>query len=123
MTTKQILIFDYIKLILLLTITSSIISSCSWRGVREGLGLEFKSQDEFLVDKRDALVLPSDLSLPKPKDATLEEQNLKREGQKELKELLFGTQQDNQESAKNSTQTKSEANLSNSDKLFLEKLR
>jgi len=64
-----------------------IISSCSWKGIRDQLGVSSNSPDEFLIDKRDSLVIPKELrSLPTPGDAT----NTKNSSYTKAKSLMFG---------------------------------
>ena len=60
------------KNIILLTILIFLVTSCAdtWSNVKRGLtGVKQKSTDEFLVKKKDPLILPPDFdSLPSPSD-------------------------------------------------------
>ena len=65
----------YKKNIIFLFIITLLVTSCSdtWDSVKRGLtGQKEKSTDEFLIQKKDPLILPPDFeSLPTPDERTL----------------------------------------------------
>ena len=70
----------YKKNILLLMIFGLLLTSCggAWDSVKRGLtGEKRKSADEFLVEKKDPLILPPDYeNLPTPDDRTLAKEEI-----------------------------------------------
>jgi len=64
------------KKLISLLVLSFILTSCAdtWSSVKKGLtGEKSKSTDEFLVKKKDPLILPPDFDrLPTPQDQTVE---------------------------------------------------
>ena len=67
------------KIIFILTITF-LVTSCSdtWDSVKRGLtGAKSKSTDEFLVKKKDPLILPPDFeNLPSPDDRAIAKEEI-----------------------------------------------
>ena len=61
-------------------------SSCSWSGFRDQLGVSAAAPDEFLIDKRESLVIPKELRLPTPGSG---KNSISRA--QEAEEILFGS--------------------------------
>ena len=68
------------KKIIFIFATTFLFTSCAdtWNSVKRGLtGEKAKSTDEFLVKKKDPLILPPDYdSLPSPDDRTIAEEEI-----------------------------------------------
>ena len=71
-----------------LLITILILTSC--QSIKDGLsGKKSENSDEFLVQKKNPLVLPPDyLKLPKPNDETLEDEISKIEEETNIEKIL-----------------------------------
>ena len=75
--------------ILILVLATLLLYSC--QSIKDGLsGAKSESSDEFLVKKKNPLVMPPNYSdLPKPDDNTYDEENLIKDSN--IEELMVGT--------------------------------
>ena len=76
------------KIFLLITFSYFILTSC--QSIKDGLsGKKNENSDEFLVQKKNPLVLPPSFSeLPKPNDETVDDEISKIEEETDIQKIL-----------------------------------
>ena len=91
---------NYYTLIVLITF-SSFLFSC--QSIKDGLsGRKSENSDEFLVQKKNPLVMPPDfMNLPKPSDENLDEEILLIDEETDIKKILEIDENDRKTSDKN----------------------
>jgi len=104
-------IFSFITLIILL-------NSCE--SVEKGLGMKKDTPDEFLIEKRNPLVIPPNFDLLPP-DSVI--QDSKQDNKKNERDILKEIFNNNLDNKKNAELNKKENSSGSSEKTILDKIR